>query len=104
MLRKATKQDASRLAEILIFAKRAAYRHIFKDDLTSFGRMQVLPLALSFEQDPSTLQGVLVWDDGIVKAMTRWAEPEGQSMELCELYVDPFFQEEGIGSAIIQAF
>lgn len=25
-------------------------------------------------------------------------------MELCELYVDPFFQGEGIGSAIIQAF
>lgn len=45
MVRKATKMDASRLAEILIFAKRTAYRPIFQDDLVSFNEMQVLDLA-----------------------------------------------------------
>ena len=35
MIRAASKKDASRLAEILIFAKRMAYRPIFQNDIVS---------------------------------------------------------------------
>ena len=48
-IRKAEKKDASRLAEILIFAKRTAYRPIFENDYVSFQEMQVLDLAGRFE-------------------------------------------------------
>lgn len=48
MIRRAEIKDASRLAEILIFAKRTAYRQIFNNDNVSFNEMQVLDLALIF--------------------------------------------------------
>ena len=51
MIRKATKEDASRLAEIQIYAKRYSYRSIFQNDEVSFNEMQVLKLAL-FYQSP----------------------------------------------------
>lgn len=44
MIRRAEIKDSSRLAEILIFAKRTAYREIFKNDNVSFNEMQVLDL------------------------------------------------------------
>ena len=46
-IRKASIQDASRLAEILIFAKRVHYRRIFCNDKVSFGEMQVLGTGVS---------------------------------------------------------
>lgn len=104
MIRKAELKDASRLAEILIFTKRVTYRDVFRDDMTSFGKMQVVPLARSFEENPSLLNDVFVWDDGIVKAMIRRGKLTGEKRELCELYVDPFFQGEGIGKALIRDF
>ena len=45
MIRRATIADASRIAEILIFAKRTNYRKIFQNDKVSFGEMQVYLLA-----------------------------------------------------------
>ena len=54
-IRRATMGDASRLAEILIFAKRVHYRSIFNDDRVSFGEMQVLPLARAFVANPEAL-------------------------------------------------
>ena len=45
MIRRATPDDASRIAEILIFAKRTNYRSIFLNDFVSFHEMQVYPLA-----------------------------------------------------------
>lgn len=96
-IRKAGLQDASRLAEILIFTKRVHYREIFHDDKTSFGEMQVYPLARSFIENPGRLANVWVYDDEFVKGMLH---VEGR--QLAELYVDPFFQKEGIGTKLIQ--
>ena len=45
MIRKATINDISRIAEILVFVKRMNYRSIFNDDSVSFGEIQVLPVA-----------------------------------------------------------
>ena len=95
-IRKATVQDASRIAEILIFTKRMNYRDIFHDDKVSFGEMQVYPLVLDYMSNPERLENIWVYDDGIVKGMVHI-----EGGELAELYVDSFFQGEGIGGALV---
>ncbi len=44
-IRRATAQDLSRIAEILVFVKRIKYRPIFRNDAYSFGELQVLSVA-----------------------------------------------------------
>lgn len=96
-IRKAKTQDASRLAEILIFTKRMNYRQIFHNDKVSFGEMQVYPLAQDYIANPEKLENIWVYDDEFVKGMIHI---EGQS--LVELYVDSFFQNEGIGARLME--
>lgn len=102
MIRKAEAKDASRLAEILIFAKRTAYRKIFNNDNVSFNEMQVLDLALDFRDKESKLNDLYVYDDGIVKGLIRWAKIGSKDAEIFELYIDTFFQGQGIGNILIK--
>lgn len=106
VIRPAGRSDASRLAEILIFTKRSAYRPIFQDDPVSFNEMQVLDLALAFRDQERKRENVYVYDDGIVRGMMRCSADTGESggscMQLEELYVDPFFQGMGIGNALLR--
>lgn len=95
-IRQAALQDASRLAEILIFTKRVAYRPIFHEDKVSFGEMQVLPLAQDYLTNPAKLENIWVFDDEFVKGMIHIEQ--GQ---IYQLYVDVFFQKEGIGTKLI---
>ena len=95
-IRKATIDDASRIAEILVFSKRKNYRNIFNDDIGSFVDLQVYPLAKTYIDEPNLLESIFVYDDGIVKAMMRVTETE-----LNELYVDPFFEGCGIGGKML---
>ncbi len=106
MIRGAIPADASRLAEIYIFAKRTAYRSIFQNDQVSFNEMQVLPLALDFLHNSELLKDLYVLDDGIVRGLMRWNRgEEGQGLwELKELYVDPFFQHGGYGRKLMEDF
>ena len=104
MIRRATEQDASRIAEIQIFAKRKAYRPIFQNDHVSFNEMQVLPLALYFRDEKGALDGIYVYDDGIVKGMMKLKCASDEAWELKELYVEPFFQGEGVGRALMEGF
>ena len=95
VIRQATLTDVSRIAEILVFVKRVKFRPIFQDDAYSFGELQVLPVA---EQYAKLLDHILVYDDGgIVKGLIRIEENE-----IVELYVDVFFWNQGIGSALIE--
>ena len=68
MIRKATEEDASRIAEILVFVKRMKYRPIFKDDAYAFVEMQVLPIAKKYVED-GIIDNMFVYDDGIVKGL-----------------------------------
>lgn len=96
-IRKASIQDSSRLAEILIFTKRLNYRDIFHNDRISFGEMQVYPLAQHYIAHPESLENIWVYDDEFVKGMIHI---EGR--ELVELYVDSFFQNVGIGAKLLE--
>lgn len=96
-IRKAASQDASRIAEILIFAKRTAYRSIFHNDAVSFGEMQVLPLALDYLEGRESLEHVWVYDDAFVRGMVH-----AENGQIKELYVDPFFQSSGIGGSLLR--
>lgn len=99
MLRKAGNRDISRIAEILIFTKRTTYRPIFKNDNVSFNEMQVLKEIEKLSQ-PSALDNIYVYDDGIVKATVK-IEDVGEKTKVSEFFVDPFFQGEGIGTKIL---
>ncbi len=97
MIRQATIADASRIAEILIFTKRMNYRAIFCNDQVSFGEMQVYPLAKKYIDNPQELDGIWVYDDEFVKGMIHIS-----GNQISKLYVDSFFENQGIGSSLIQ--
>ena len=97
MIRRATIADASRIAEILIFAKRTNYRKIFQNDKVSFGEMQVYPLAKSYIDNSDELEGIWVYDDEFVKGVIHH-----DGKQIVELYVDSFFENQGIGSKLIK--
>ena len=97
LIRKATVGDISRIAEILVFVKRMNYRSIFRNDAVSFGELQVIPVAGEYS-DPEILNDIWVYEsEGIVKGLARIADKE-----LIELYVDHFFQGQGIGAELIE--
>lgn len=96
-IRRAAPGDISRLAEILVFVKRMNYRDIFHEDYFSFNVLQVLPAAQEYIDNPDRLAATWVYDDGIVKGLIHI-----ENDEICELYVDHFFQSEGIGGKLIE--
>lgn len=95
-IRKAAVQDISRIAEILVFVKRINYRPIFQNDLYSFGELQVLSVAQQYEA-PEILDHIWVYDDGVIKGMIHI-----EDREIRELYVDSFFQRQGIGAELVE--
>ena len=97
LIRKAIAEDISRIAEILVFVKRMNYRSIFQNDAVSFGEIQVIPVAEEYS-DPKILENIRVYEsDGIVKGLIRIV-----GKELVELYVEHFFQGQGIGTELIE--
>ena len=96
LIRKATIEDISRIAEILVFVKRMNYRAIFRNDAVSFGEIQVIPVAEEYSK-PEILNCIWVYEsEGIIKGLIRI---EGK--EVVELYVEHFFQGQGIGAKLI---
>ena len=96
MIRQTTIRDISRIAEILVFVKRINFRPIFQDDEYSFNELQVLTVAKQYS-DPEVLSRIWVYDDGIVKGLIHIVDKE-----IVELYVDFFFQDQGIGSQLME--
>ena len=81
-IRKARPEDASRIAEILVFTKRMNYRSIFCDDSFSFNDLQVLPVAQKYLTDPVLLAQTWVYDDGIVKGLIEVRENEIETLDV----------------------
>lgn len=101
MVRKATVQDISRIAEIIVFGKRVAYRSIFQNDYVSFNELQVLSMIEEYREKPEMMDNMLVYDDGIVKGVINQKRTE-DAVEIYEFYVEPFFKGQGIGKALLQ--
>ena len=96
-IRKATKKDLSRIAEIYVFNNRMNYWPIFKDDEFSFGELQVVNMVDNYFGKDEILKNILVYDDGLIKGFIQM-----NGTEICKIYVDTFFQSEGIGKELIE--
>ncbi len=101
MVRKASLQDVSRIAEIIVFGKRVAYRPIFNNDVVSFNELQVINLIEEYRSNPALVDNMLVYDDGIIKGVINRIFKD-DSVEICEFYIEPFFKGNGIGKELIQ--
>ncbi len=96
-IRKARVEDLSRVAEIYIFNNRINYFPIFHDEYFSFGELQVIPFAEHYLRREEVLNQLYVLDDGLIRGFFQM-----QETEIGKLYVDPFFQGQGIGSKLIE--
>ena len=83
-IRRAKKEDLSRIAEILVYNNRVNYFPIFGSEEYSFKELQVLPLAEEYEK---RLPACLVYDDGILRGFIETA-----GAEVKKLYTDVFFR------------
>ena len=98
LIRKAEKKDLSRIAEIFVFNNRINYFPIFKDEGYSFGKLQVVSMADNYFGKDETLDNLFVAEyNGIIKGFT-----EIRKTEIVKLYVEPFFQNCGTGSTLIE--
>ncbi len=98
MVRAAEKRDLARIAEIIVFGKRTAYRSIFQNDRVSFNEITVVGLYDYLTAADSRWERMLVWDDGIVKGVVG-----AEGTELFDFYVEPVFQGQGVGTALLDA-
>ena len=96
-IRKAARDDLSRIAEIFVFNNRINYLPIFRDEAYSFGKLQVVSLIDTCFEKPESLAGTYVYDDGLIRGFLQI-----EGTEIQKLYVDPFFQSHGIGRALIE--
>lgn len=96
-IRKMLINDLSRVAEIYVFNNRVNYFSIFKDERFSFGELQVVSLIDNYFKNDEVINNIYVFDDGLIKGFI-----EINKNEICKLYVDTFFQNEGIGKELIQ--
>ena len=96
-IRKAIIADVSRAAEIYVFNNRINFFPIFQDEKFSFGELQVVSLADHYFKKDKILKNLYVYDNGLIKGFIQM-----NGTEICKLYVDTFFQNEGIGSELIE--
>ena len=96
-IRKAMFTDLSRVAEIYVFNNRVNYFPIFKDAGFSFGKLQVVSLVDQYLKRKKILENIYVFDDGLIKGFIQI-----KGTEICQLFVEPFFQNEGIGGELIE--
>ncbi|WP_050637332.1 GNAT family N-acetyltransferase [Candidatus Stoquefichus sp. SB1] len=97
-IRKARIDDLSRIAEIYVFNNRMNYFPIFKDESFSFGELQVVSLADKYFGKDEIMKNIFIYDDnGLIKGFIQM-----DKTEICKIYVDTFFQSEGIGNMMIE--
>lgn len=96
-IRKASKEDLSRIAEIFVFNNRINFMPIFSDAEFSFGELQVVSLVDHYFGKAEIFNDLYVYDDGLIKGFIQMNQ-----QELCKLYVEPFFQSSGIGKILIE--
>ncbi len=96
-IRKATRDDLSRVAEIYVFNNRINFFPIFQDESYSFGEMQVVPLIENYFSKDEVFSNLYVYDDGIVRGFLLL-----DGTEIVKLFVDPCLQSRGVGGRLIE--
>ena len=96
-IRKAIIDDLSRVAEIYVFNNRMNFFPIFKDESFSFGELQVVSLVNNYFKKDEIIKNIYVFDNGLIKGFIQM-----NGTEICKLYVDTFFQSQGIGNELIE--
>ena len=95
MIRRATKEDLCRIAEILVFNNRLNFYPIFNDIEYSFDILRVDKVMEEYRNE-ALLSRVWVYEDVVVRGLIQL---NGSEVE--KLYVDPVFQNEGIGAKLL---
>ena len=94
MIRKATKEDLARIAEIQVFNYRLYFYPIFQSDEYYFHELQVPSLMREYESKPD---GLYVYDDGVVKGFIKI-----EGTYIARLFVEPVLQNASIGSELLE--
>ena len=94
MIRKATKEDLARIAEIQVFNYRLYFYPIFQSDEYYFHELQVPSLMREYESKPD---GLYVYDDGVVKGFIKI-----EGTYIAKLFVEPVLQNASIGSELLE--
>ncbi len=102
VIRQANSHDIPRIAEIIVFGKRVAYRPIFENDEVSFNELQVVSLYEEYQKNPDTLEGMHLYDDGIIKGVIKGHSEDEKIVEITDFYVEPFFVGQGIGTRLLE--
>ena len=97
MIRAAGKDDTARLAEIEIFNYRLNFYPIFRNDAYFFSELNVPVVAEEYRTEPERVARTIIYDDGVIKGFAR---VNGDEIE--KLFVEPTFQNRGIGDALIR--
>ncbi len=98
VIRRATQNDACRLAEIEVFDYRMYFYPLFRTDRYFFSKMNVAVVMQEYMDQPWRIERTFVYDDeGIVKGFIR---VNGEEIE--KLFVETAFQRQGIGEALLE--
>lgn len=95
-IRPALSKDASRIAEIIITNYRVNFYQFFHNEQFYFGELNVVDMALEYEEGTEALHNTFVYDDGVIKGIIRIS---GDEIE--KLFVEPQFQSQGIGAKLL---
>ena len=93
MIRQATTNDLSRIAEIVVFNYRINFYPIFQNDDFYFNELQV-PKTIDKYQE--IINSIFVYDDGVVKGFIQI-----EKQEVKKLFVEPVLQGNSIGSKLL---
>ena len=96
-IRKAVPGDSCRLAEIEIVNYRLHFYPLFRNDAYFFSELNVPVLMREYLDQPDKIEHTYVFDDGVVKGFIRI---NGDEIE--KLFVEPVFQNKGVGSALLE--
>ncbi len=96
MIRKVTKDDVYRLSEIIVYNNRINYYPIFKDIEYSFKLFNVKDVGDDYLNDTDFMDNTYVYIDEVIKGFIYVKDGE-----IVKLYVDSFFQDKGIGKALL---
>ncbi len=93
-IRKACRNDLSRIAEIQVFNYRLYFYPIFKSDEYYFDELRVPSLMQEYE---AGLDSLYVYDDGVVKGFIKI-----EGTYIARLFVEPVLQNASIGSRLLE--